>query len=58
MKKSLQRRIRGGVVASGGVEALLLPALDPVAGPWTPASSFSSPAESTGMLTRELRRVA
>ena len=61
VKRSLEVGVtRGGLEASGGVEAsvgaLLLPALDPLAGVWL-ASSSSSPARSTGVLTQGLRRV-
>ena len=63
VKRSLEvEGTRGGVEASGGVGAsvgaLLLLALDLFAGSWAPASSFSSPAGSTGVLTQGLRRVA
>ena len=51
------RKTRGGVEASGGVKASLLPALDLLARPWAPASSFSSPAGSTRLLRQGLRRV-
>ena len=48
---------RGGVKASGGVGASLLSALDHLAGPWAPASSSSSLAGMTRVLTQRLRRV-
>ena len=59
VKKSLvERGIRGGVGAFGGVEALVrvssLSTLNLRTGPW-PANSFCSPMESTGGLTQGLR---
>ena len=58
MKRSLEvGGTKGGVKASGRVKALLLPALDPLAGPWALASLSSSPAGSTGVLTQRLRQV-
>ena len=58
VKRSLEiGGIRGGVETSGGVGASLLPALDLLAGPLVPASSFSSPAKLTGVFTQELRQV-
>ena len=48
---------KGGVRASEGIGASLLPTLDPLAGPWAPASSFSSSAESTKVLIQGLRRI-
>ena len=55
VKRSSEVGAGGGVEASGGVGASSLPTLDPLAGPW-PASSSSSPAGSTGVLTRGLRQ--
>ena len=49
--------IRGGVEASRGVGALLLPASDLLVEPWGLASSSCSPVGSAGGLLRGLRRV-
>ena len=62
VKRSLEvGGTRGGVEASGGVgasvRALLLPALDLLAGPSAPPSLSSYLAGSTGVLTQGLRRV-
>ena len=48
---------KGEVEASRRIGASLLLALDLLAGSWAPANSSSSPAESTGVLTRGLRWV-
>ena len=60
VKKSLEiEGIRGGVEAFKGVgasvRALLLSALDLLAGPWVLGNSFSSPVGSTKVLMQGLR---
>ena len=57
VKRSLEvRGTRGRMEVSGGIGALLLPALDPLTGPWTPASSSSCPAGLTELLTQKLQQ--
>ena len=58
VKRSLVGGTKSGVIALGGVRALLLPALDPLAGPWASASLFSSPARLTEVVIRGLWLVA
>ena len=54
VKRSLvEEGIRGGVGASGGVEASLFPALNPQTGPW-PASLSCSLVGLAGELTQGL----
>ena len=55
-RSSEEREIRGGVGASGGVRALLLPTSDLLPRLWAPTSLFCS-IELTGRLTQGLCRM-
>ena len=58
VKRFLVGGARDEIITSEKIRASLLPALDSLTGLWAPASSSSSLAESTEVVTQGLRRVA